>query len=153
MQPLSAVAIYRPRSNRCGVRSKVRLVNVRFFGPINGRHPIVRVTAIARTPASAIKPISNHFPNRLTAIFLTVTPFRHTSASDFANHYRETPSASNLAHCPVSCKGKSLRRVLQLSQVLHDLRTGPIYCTNKFTPDHSIAVDNITFRPAERTIK
>lgn len=67
MQPLRAVAIYRPRSMRCGVRSKVRLVSGRAFGPIKGRHPMVRVTAIARTTASAITPISNHFPSRLVA--------------------------------------------------------------------------------------
>src|SRR5215472_11842536 len=60
-QPLSAVAIYRPRSRRCGVRSNVRPVSARALGPINGRHPIVSVIADATT---TITPTRSHLPSR-----------------------------------------------------------------------------------------
>ena len=66
--PESAVAIYRPRSNRCGVRSNVRLVSGRALGPINGRQPMVKLMPITSNANSAINPISKPFPSRVIVL-------------------------------------------------------------------------------------
>src|SRR5580692_4782481 len=54
---------YRPRSRRCGVVSNLREVRGRAFGPINGRHPMVRLITAIRRIAPAIAKYSRNFPS------------------------------------------------------------------------------------------
>src|SRR6516164_10209299 len=54
---------YLPRSSLCGVESNFRSVSARAFGPMNGRHPIVKVMPSTSNTSSATNPISKPLPS------------------------------------------------------------------------------------------